>query len=131
MGGIPTSLPGRLILALTIGLAIVGIDSGVAALVLQQPLNLREEAGILAFQILLASIPFLLLALAGIGNKVPWLVGVALTALFWGLLLTDAISRDGDGSGANIGLALLLLFSPLIISIACFAVARKPENPVQ
>lgn len=129
MSGILTSLPGRLILSVTIGLAVVGIDSGVGALVMQQPLNLREEAGILAVQILLASIPFLLLAFAGIGNKLPWLVGVALTAFFWGLLLTDAISRDGNGSGANIGLALLLLFSPLIISVACFAVVKK--RPVQ
>lgn len=123
-----TSLTGRLVLAITIGVAVVGIDNGVAALVMQQSVNLHEEAGVMAVQILLVSIPFLLLAFAGVVNRLPWFLGVALTAFFWGLLLSDAIKRQGDGSGANIGLSLLLLLSPLIISIVTLVAAKSQDR---
>lgn len=75
---------------------------------------------------LFAGGPFGLLALAGVRNKVPWIVGLAMTAALWGYYFFDGIRYhfSGDRSGANIGLGLLMIVSPIIISAACFVTDR-------
>jgi len=68
-------------------------------------------------QVLMVSAPFLVLALLGTGAPWPWLVGLFLTAAFWGFCLY-VLTRPYEGGGANIGLGVLMLFSPFLITIA-------------
>jgi hypothetical protein len=77
------------------------------------------------FQIALIAIPFLLMAFLGVRGMGPWLVGLGLTAALWGYVVFDVFARLGDGSGANIGMGLLLLASPILVSTACLFAARK------
>lgn len=123
-----TSLGSRLLLAIGIGVGVVLIVNGTVCLVTQKSLSLSEEGGVFAFQAVLMSIPFLILAVAGIDKKAPWLVGFAMTLAVWGFYLADSLIRYGDGSGANIGLGLLLIVSPLVIAVASLAVAKNQKR---
>jgi hypothetical protein len=69
-------------------------------------------------QAIIAAIPYLALAIAGAGRMRPWLVGLSLTLFLWGFLLYDGVSAQWhpDGSGANIGLGLIMLASPFFIT---------------
>jgi hypothetical protein len=80
----------------------------------------------LPFQAGLAAFPFLLLTLIGTRRALPWLVGITLTALFWGLYLYRILSFDGGG-GADIGLGILMLFSPIPISIGSVGAVFLPN----
>jgi len=104
-----------------IGLLTVTASSLSFSLLTGRPLNLHEEWGVFLFQMLLVAAPFGMLALMDVGRWLPWLVGLALTLAFWGYYLFEGLSYQWhpDGSGANIGLGLLLLVSPFIVGIAC------------
>lgn len=88
-------------------------------------LNLADEWAVFLFQMLVVATPFFLLALLGVRARTPWLVGIALTAAFWGLLLYVGVTSYGDGTGANIGLGLLMLASPFVISGATLVAGRR------
>ena len=75
------------------------------------------------WQILLISLPFLALALGGVVARLPWIAGLCLTAAFWGFWLFQ-ITRPFKGGGADIGLALLMMFSPVPIIAVCVIAAR-------
>lgn len=109
-------------LALAIGLCVVVVTTGGHALITGKSLDLDEEWGVLLFQALLAGAPFGLLAISGIRNRAPWLVGIAMTVAFWGYYFFDGVryQLSGDSSGANIGLGILMMVSPIIITGACF-----------
>lgn len=109
------------ILALGIGVVTVTSVTGAFSLLTGAELNLDEEWSIFLFQMLLVAAPFGFLALAGVTAKAPWIAGAILTATFWGLYLADGLARRGAG-GANIGLGLLMLLSPLMIGAGAFAV---------
>jgi len=83
---------------------------------------------VLLFQVLIASTPFLLLALVESEEKTPWLLGISLTILLWSYYVFDGVSRRGDGTGANIGLGLIMLASPIWISLPCMVIARRLEK---
>ncbi|MEA3017817.1 MAG: hypothetical protein QOI38_2539 [Sphingomonadales bacterium] len=85
-------------------------------------LDLSEEWAVLAYQAIMASAPFLLLAGSGVTARAPWVVGLAVHILLWGALLLDPILRDGGG--ANIGLGLIMLLSPVIVGGAALATAK-------
>ena len=109
-------------LGLAIGLfVVVGVNGG-HALITGRSLDLADEWGVFLFQALIAGAPFGLLALTGIRNRAPWLVGIAMTVAFWGYYFFEAVRYhlSGDTSGANIGLGLLMMVSPIIITAACF-----------
>ena len=91
-------------------------------------LNLSEEWGVFLFQVLLVAAPFGLLAVAGVGGRWPWGVALVLTAMFWGIYLAVALSSRGDGTGANIGLGLLMLGSPVIVVAAGFLTAKVTKR---
>jgi hypothetical protein len=110
--------------ALAIGVLIVAAETCAFSLLTGMPLDFADEWGVLLFQMLIVAAPFAFLALAGIGDKLPWLVGLGLTLALWGYVLFDGVSYQWhpDGSGANIGLGLFMLASPLFITVACFGV---------
>ncbi len=105
-------------IALVIGFAIVG---GVSFLT-GNLYNLDEELGVLLFNVLVVAAPFAVLAMARESGRAAWLTAVGLTGAFWGLLVADMLIRRGAG-GANIGLGLLMLLSPLVITAGAFGAA--------
>lgn len=111
---------GRLV-ALLIGLTTIAVIVGISMLA-GGSLDIEDEWGILLFQALVIAAPFGALATAQETGLAAWLTAGALTAMIWGLLLGDALLRRGEG-GANIGLGLLLLVSPLIIAGGAFIAA--------
>lgn len=113
------------LLALAIGLLTVAANAGVFSAATGNPINLADEWSAFLFQILLVAAPFGLLALFGVRDRAAWVLGLGVTALLWGYYLYDGIryQLSGDTSGVNMGLAFLLMVSPVFISIACFAVA--------
>ncbi len=112
-------------LALGIGVFTIVAVHAAFSLATGAPLNLGEEWGIFLSQMLLVAAPFGLLALAEVRDGVAWLVGGAFTATLWGYYLFDGIryQLSDEISGANIGLGLMLLVSPVFISVACLATA--------
>jgi hypothetical protein len=120
-------------LAIGIGLVTVVVNAGAFSEITGNPLNLAEEWSVFLFQILLAAAPFGLLAYFGVRDRSAWVLGIGLTAILWGYYLYDGIryQLSGDTSGVNMGLAFLLMASPIFISIACFALAawkRRRSN---
>ena len=117
-------------LSLGIGVLTVLFVQGAFSLATHRSLNLTDEWRIFLAQILIAAAPFGLLALAGIRNRAAWLVGLALTAAFWGYYLFEGLryQLSNDSSGANIGLGLVMLLSPVMISAACLIAAKDGKT---
>ena len=65
-------------------------------------------------QVLFAGSPYVVLAVFGISARRPWIVGLCLTAAFWGYYLWKITTFNGIG-GADIGLGILMMFSPILI----------------
>lgn len=111
------------VIALAIGVLTVVLVEGAFVLLTDITLNLAEEWLTFLIQMAIVSAPFVLLAGLGIRNKLPWIVGLSLTAAFWGYYLFEGVSYrwHPDGSGANIGLGLIMLLSPIPIAALCLA----------
>lgn len=112
--------------ALAIGLLVVAASVVIASLGGRpiQREQLGDEMPILAFQVFMVAIPFLVLATAGISTRRAWIAGLGLTLALWSYYLLDALVLAVPGRGASIGLGLIMLASPLLISIVCVALAR-------
>jgi hypothetical protein len=119
-----TERPTGCLLAMAIGIATIVIQAGSFSLLTGRGLNLRDEWLVYLVDMAFVAAPFVALALAGIKSAWPWLAGLALTLSFWGYVLYEGVSYQWhpDGSGANIGLGLLVLVSPVPIALICFAV---------
>lgn len=105
--------------SLGIGLAIILICNTVWAIAGGFPIStLWDDASLT--QILIAASPFLILSVCGISARRPWIVGLCMTLAFWGYYLWDITHYEGGG--ANIGLGLLMLLSPVVITAACLLV---------
>ena len=112
--------------ALAIGLLVVAASVAITSLGGRpvQRDQLGDEMPILAFQVFMVAIPFLVLATAGISTRRPWIAGLGLTLALWSYYLLDALVLAVPGRGVNIGLGLIMLASPLLISVVCVALAR-------
>ena len=112
----PTRLVAGLAAAIAIGVAVIAICNTAWAVTHHFPLlTLWEETCVSAMQILMVSAPYILLALLGIDARRPWIVGLCLTAIFWGYYLYS-LTRPYEGGGADIGLGILMMFSPFPIT---------------
>jgi hypothetical protein len=112
-------LRGRLLaalLALVIGVLVVAVNALLFTLLTGRPLVYANDVE--PYQVTIVAIPFLVLALIGVGDRRPWQVGLALTLALWGFILLDGVRYqwNPDGSGANIGLGLIMMISPLFIT---------------
>lgn len=82
---------------------------------------------VLALHGVLVAAPFIALSLWPNAGRVPWLTAGVLTAIVWSLPSLDQLVRKGEG-GANIGLGIFMLMSPLLIlggALAARAVAGQ------
>ena len=103
--------------AVIIGVLVVGGTNLVFSLLTGRPFSFASDVDLMV----LVAFPFLILALLGARQWLPWVVGLVPTVALWGWYLYAGVSyqRNSDGSGANIGLGLILLASPLVISAIC------------
>jgi len=102
------------VIALMIGVVVVAICNTVRAVIGGFPLiALWGDASF--FQVMIASTPFVLLALVDIRAGRPWKVALILTIAFWAFYAYIIIGQY-KGGGANIGLGILMMFSPLPIT---------------
>lgn len=85
--------------------------------------DLPAEWGFILFNLFIVAAPFLLLTALGVMAKLPWLVGVALTALFWGYVFLDMVLIT-PGPGANIGLGLISFVWPLVVAGGALGAAK-------
>jgi hypothetical protein len=107
----------------SVALALVFLP-GVVLSVLTGPLP-GEEWPFALFYGLLLAVPFAYLALDGTRHWLPWLVATLLTALSWGALSASVISSARDQTGANIGMGLLMLASPVVITVGAWLANRR------
>jgi hypothetical protein len=120
---------GSLALAVGVGVGIAVGSNGIHAALTGRSLDIKQEILVYLFQGVLAAAPFIVLALRGVTAKAPWLTGVVLTIALWGYWIYDAVSMQTDG--ANIGLGLLLLISPVPITLVCLGVERVRRSNVR
>lgn len=117
MKGSPKSRVGRVaagcLAALLVGLGTVGLMN-VDAILAGGAAPPDETWPILAVHFVLVTLPFIVLSLLPDAGRVAWLTAGVLTVIVWSLPSVDQLVRKGDG-GANIGLGIFMLISPLLI----------------
>lgn len=102
-----------LIASLVIGLIVVATCNTIwAATRGVSVLQLWDDAS--PFQVLIAGSPYTVLSVFGISARRPWFVGLCLTIAFWGYYLWKITTFNGIG-GADIGLGILMMFSPILV----------------
>jgi hypothetical protein len=104
------------VLALTIGIVLVSVTSVLTVMLDNTTLAVTDDWGSALLMVGLVAAPFGLLAISGVTRRRPWFVAGALTLAFWALVWADVAIRPGAG-GANIGLGLLMLLSPVVITL--------------
>ncbi|MEA3003922.1 MAG: hypothetical protein QOH81_2710 [Sphingomonadales bacterium] len=114
--------------AVIIGVLVIAGENILFSLLTGKPTSFSSDVE--PVNALLVAIPFIILALIGTTKLLPWLVGLALTLLLWGYALYSGVSyqRHPDGSGADIGLGLIIMASPVFISaivLAVYAALRR------
>ncbi|MEA3045456.1 MAG: hypothetical protein QOH47_3294 [Sphingomonadales bacterium] len=108
--------------AIGIGIAVVALYDILFTLLTGRPIGFAMDVE--PVNALTIAIPFLILAFLGARTLLPWLVGLALTVAAEAYALVDGVAYQWhpDGSGANIGLGILMIFIvPPVISAACVA----------
>lgn len=113
------------VLALIVPAVVVG---GAILVVLDKargPVDLSEEWGVFAIQWLLVGAPFALLAVLRARTRA-WVTGVAVTLVFWSVYVADAYLNTGGG--ANIGMGLIMLASPLFVAAAALMAGRNKRQ---
>lgn len=108
--------------AIGIGIAVVALYDILFTLLTGRPIVFAMDVE--PVNALIVAIPFLILAFLGARTLLPWLVGLALTLAAEAYALVDGVTYQWhpDGSGANIGLGILMIFIvPPVISAACVA----------
>jgi hypothetical protein len=82
---------------------------------------------VLAVHVVLVALPFIAISILPNVGRAAWLTAGILTAIVWSLPSLDQLVRKGEG-GANIGLGIFMLISPLFIlggALAARAAARR------
>jgi len=111
--GYPKRLALGLILSLAIGLLVVASCNTVRATATGAPIATMWGENS-AIQVVLAGLPYFVLAVCGIAARRAWIVALIVTAAFWGYYLWDIIHYAGVG--ANIGIGILMMASPAAVT---------------
>jgi len=80
---------------------------------------------VVAVEMLLVAVPFLLLAFLKVRGRTPWLVGMGLTFGLWGYFAYEVLVHHDENYGVDMGLGLVMLASPIIISAICLIAGRR------
>jgi hypothetical protein len=112
-------------LGLSSGPAIIGLTHVVVSLLGGRPLDIADEFLFLIFQVLWTSLPFLAIMLTNPTSLRPWVFAIGSTAALYAYAVVDAYVRREEGSGANIGLGLLMFIWPPIATIVSILLAKR------
>ena len=106
--------------AICFGAFVVIADVILFAWMLDRSPNFSEPIALFINGLLTAA-PFLWLAYRRSNRLLPWLIGIALTLWLWWRWLQNGVAyqRAPDGSGVDMGFALLMLVSPIFIGAVC------------
>jgi hypothetical protein len=130
-------------LVLLVPLICVWLGDHVFWAVTNRPERFLESAAVTIMQSAIAALPFVFLAVTArvrlhmdtIGSNssaflLAALVGVLLTVGFWGLFYCDGYTywRDEQTGGANIGLGIFMLLSPLAVGGGMFISHRAAAS---
>lgn len=123
--GSPSFSAPLLLSALTVGLLVSLGERIVFAVALDRRLDL-SEFGVIIFTGVLTALPFLYLALQASSRVVLWALALTLTmlAVAWQLSKGIAYQKAPDGSGIDLSVAVLMLFSPFAITAIVAAAHR-------
>jgi hypothetical protein len=105
-----------LLLAFFIGGAVGGGESALYAALTHHPWSVSSDLDFWTVPII--ATPYIVLALLPARRILPWAIALTLTLSLWSYWLYSTVSYNlhPDGSGVDMGGALLLLSSPLVIS---------------
>ena len=114
--------PLLLALALAIGLAVPIAERLIFAAALHRSIDLSEP-DVLAMNAVIVAIPFIVLNGRRSAHALPWLTALALTIglHWWWLAKGIAYQRAPDGSGVDMFGALVMLVSPVPITLLALA----------
>ena len=122
------SVPVLLAIAVAIGVLVVGIVNGAFWLLADVNFDMKSYTSIFTAQVAIVSAPFLVMALLRIGSKAPWTLGIAMTLSLWGYYLYDGLRDKGEDKGANIGLGLIIMISPVVFLVICLLAAKLRDD---
>ena len=114
----------RYVFSLLLGTAIVGLFIVLIHILTGSMPYLVNEGQSILLNILLTSIPFLVLSLVKRTNVASWAIAVILSLALWGLATSAVIASREEGSGTDIGLGFILYFGPIVIAMLSFAIGR-------
>ncbi len=117
-------------IALSIGYGIASLDRLLFSQALGRPLEINEPV-VFVVDGLLTALPFLALSLAGKQHVTPWIVGLSTSIwlTWWWLQKGIAYQRAPDGSGVDMGGALIMLLAPFLITAVCLLLNRQLGGP--
>lgn len=124
-----------LVFAIVYGLVLVWGGEALFAASTTRQFTMGTEVGPRWTRTVLAALPFGLFALyllvrgAALSTSAMrrgWLTGIALSLLFWSWYFIDPFFYDGGG--ANIGLGLVMMASPLPIFLVMWWLARRRSD---
>lgn len=113
-------------ISLFIGIGIIGVGEVLYCEALGRPIEVQEPI-ISAINALLTALPFLALSARGKQHLMTWTLGIipTLWLAWWWLQKGIAYQRSPDGSGVDLGGAVLMLFSPFVITVACLIIDEQ------
>lgn len=111
-----------LVLAFAVGFGVVAGEGALYSALTERPWTLSHDLEV--WNVAIVAVPFIVLALLSVRRVIPWAAALTLTLLVWGWRLYDTVNyhQHPDGSGANIGLGIVLFTSPFVIAILVAAV---------
>ncbi|GGE82045.1 hypothetical protein [Sphingomonas prati] len=85
-----------------------------------------DEPIIFVWSALFTALPLMVLAFQARQHVLPWLagLGVSLWLAWWWLQKGIAYQRNPDGSGVDMGGAIMMLLAPFAITVACLWLNR-------
>jgi hypothetical protein len=116
-------------IAICTGIAIAGADAVLFNQALGRPVKIDEPI-VFGINALLFALPLIALSLQGKQHVSPWLLGVGFSTslAWWWLQKGVAYQRSPDGSGADIGGAIILLLAPFGITAVCLLLNRRLDS---
>lgn len=113
-------------LALALGFAVEVLDTALFTHALGRPFTVSEPAAWVV-NALLTAMPLIALAFQARQHVVPWIMGFVFSAglRWWWLQKGIAYQRNPNGSGVDLGGAVVMLFAPFAIAGACLLLNRR------
>ena len=120
-----------LLVAAVIGFTVVAGESVLYSALTGRPWTVSGDFDL--WTVAIVATPYVVLAVLPATRLAPWAVALALTISLWGWWLYSTVNyyRHPDGSGADIGTGILLIASPLVISVVAAAVHFALEDATQ